>query len=426
MRTVPSTLNSLLRTTRRGKLDPLFSVEEFRRAARRALPPMVFDFIDGGAEDERTVRENREAFDSWWLRPRPLVDVTERDQRVELFGRTLPSPLVLAPAGLAGLAWPQGEAAAAAAATRAGIPFAVSTASSCSIEEVRESAAGSLWLQLYLWKDREVTGSLVDRAEAAGYDALCLTVDVPMSGSRERDLRNGMTIPPRIRVKNALGVLSRPLWLGRMAGAPVTFANVSQGQRGRTVALGTYVNSQLNPAASWDDLRWLRSRWSGRLLVKGVLDPVAARQLADEGVDGLVVSNHGGRQLDGAVPAVVALSGVVDALAGRIPVLVDGGIRRGTDVVKALALGATACLVGRPYLWGLAVGGEAGVSRVLEVLTAEIDRTLALLGTPTIAGVRSHADHLLVDAQRPPARPVSHSRAASLEDDAPRGKKLVP
>jgi isopentenyl diphosphate isomerase/L-lactate dehydrogenase-like FMN-dependent dehydrogenase len=397
------------RGMRPGRLASLYSVEEFRRKARRALPPMVFDFVDGGAEDEKTVRGNLAAFDTWWLRPQPLTDVSSRSLATELFGTVLPSPLVLAPAGLAGLVWPRGESAAAAAATSIGLPFAVSTASSCSIEDVRSAASGQLWLQLYLWRDREVTGGLVDRAEAAGYDALCLTVDVPLSGSRERDLRNGMTIPPKIRVKNALGVVSRPGWMARMAGAPVTFANVSDGRKGRTMALGSYVNSQLNPAASWDDLRWLRSRWPGRLLVKGVLDPAAAARLADEGIDAVIVSNHGGRQLDGAVPAALALPEVAAAIGGRIPVLIDGGIRRGSDVVKALALGATACLVGRPYLWGLAVAGEAGVTRVLEVLSAEIDRTLALLGVPDIAVVRESASQLLVDGRAPWTAPAGRA-----------------
>jgi L-lactate dehydrogenase (cytochrome) len=306
---------------------------------------------------------------------------------------------VLAPAGLAGLVWPRGEAVAAAAATGMGLPFAVSTASSCSIEDVRAAATGPLWLQLYLWRDREVTGALVDRAGAAGYDAICLTVDVPMSGSRERDLRNGMTIPPRIRPGNALEALRHPRWLARMARAPITFANVADDGQSGTMALGSYVNSQLNPAASWDDLRWLRGHWPGRLLVKGVLDPAAAVRLADEGADAVIVSNHGGRQLDGAYPAALALPEVAAALDGRIPVLVDGGVRRGSDVVKALALGATACLIGRPYLWGLATGGEQGVVGVLNVLRAEIDRTLALLGVPDIAAVRENAGRLLIERE---------------------------
>jgi isopentenyl diphosphate isomerase/L-lactate dehydrogenase-like FMN-dependent dehydrogenase len=374
----------------------LFSVEEFRRRARRVLPPMVFDFVDGGAEDEVTVRGNEGCFDEWWLRPQVLNDVSSRDQRIELLGATLPTPIVLAPAGLAGLVWPRGEAVAAAAASKAGIPFAVSTASSCSVEEVRKAADGPLWLQLYLWRDREVTGSLVDRAAKADYDVLCLTVDVPLSGQRERDLRNGMTIPPRITVRNSLGVLSRPRWMIKMAGAPVTFANVSDGHKGRTMALGAYVNSQLNPSASWSDLRWLRSKWPGRLVVKGVLDPESARRLAEEGVDAVIVSNHGGRQLDGVVPAIIALPDIVDAVGGRIPVLMDGGIRRGTDVIKAVALGASACLIGRPYLWGLAVAGEEGVAGVIQILQSEIDRDLALLGTSSIAEVQGQATRFLV------------------------------
>jgi isopentenyl diphosphate isomerase/L-lactate dehydrogenase-like FMN-dependent dehydrogenase len=325
--------------------------------------------------------------------------VSLRDQSIQLLGQSLPTPLILAPAGLAGLVWPKGEAAAAAAASKAGIPFALSTASSCSIEEVRESADGCLWLQLYLWQDREATGNLVDRARNVGYDALCLTVDVPLSGSRERDLRNGMTIPPRVGLKNALGILSRPRWMGKMVSAPVTFANFNEGHRGRTMALGEYVNGQLNPSASWDDLRWLRAKWPGSLLVKGVIDPESARRLVDEGVNAVIVSNHGGRQLDGAIPAIAALSEVVDAVAGRIPVLMDGGVRRGTDVIKAVALGASACLIGRPYLWGLAVDGEEGVSRVIELLHNEIDRDLALLGTPTIAEIHGRADRFLMDAR---------------------------
>jgi isopentenyl diphosphate isomerase/L-lactate dehydrogenase-like FMN-dependent dehydrogenase len=372
---------------------------------------MVYDFIDGGSQDERTVQGNESHFDDWWFRPVPLEDVSSRDQSVSLFGEKLPMPLILSPAGLAGLAWPKGEAVAAAAASSAGIPYTVSTASSCSIEEVRAAADGPLWLQLYLWRDREVTGSLVDRAHQSGYQALCLTVDVPLSGSRERDLRNGMTIPPKIGVKNALGVISRPRWMYQMARSPVTFANVSEGQRGRTMALGAYVNSQLNPSASWDDLKWLRSKWQGTLMVKGVIDSASARRLADEGVDAVIVSNHGGRQLDGAMPAIAALPEVAAAVAGRIPVLMDGGIRRGTDVLKAVALGATACLFGRPYLWGLAVGGEAGVSRVIEILRSEIDRDLALLGTPTLASIHGRADQFLWRADRRSSGPAAHGQS---------------
>lgn len=391
---------SAMAARRAGRMARMQSVADLRRAARRALPPMVFDFIDGGAEDEESVRGNEDAFSRWWLRPRPLVDVSSRRQEVDLLSRTLPTPLVLAPAGLAGLAWPHGEALAARAATEAGIPFALSTAASCSIEQVRAAAGGPLWLQLYIWRDRDVTAQLVDRAEAAGYEAICLTVDVPLSGQRERDLRNGMTIPPRIRLRNSLGVLSRPAWIARSARSPVTFANVGDGRRGATMALGAYVNSQLNPSADWSDLRWLRRRWRGPLVIKGVLDPNSAARLVDEGADAVVVSNHGGRQLDGAVPTALALGPIVEAVDGRVPVLLDGGVRRGTDVVKALALGARACMVGRPYLWGLAAGGQEGVARSIDILRSEIDRTMALIGATDIGQVQGSSGWLVSDARK--------------------------
>ena len=379
------------------RLTQLHSLDDVRRAARRALPPMVFDFVDGGAEDERTVRGNRSCFDEWWFVPRILTDVEHRSQTTELLGTRRATPLVFSPAGLVGLAWPHGEAAAARAANAAGVPFAVSSMSSVSVEDVRAATDGPLWIQLYLWRDRDATEGLVRRCAALGYETLCLTVDVPVTGQRERDLRNGMTIPPRIGVRNAAGVLSRPGWALRVGAAGVTFANIEQGASSRdTMRLGAYVNSQLNPTATWDDLRWLRELWKGRLVVKGVLDPEAAARLVDEGVDGVVVSNHGGRQLDGAVPAVAALPAVVDAVGGRADVVLDGGIRRGSDVVTAVALGADAVMFGRPYVFGLAVGGEAGASRVLELVTGEIDRVLALLGVASLDAVRGRADELLV------------------------------
>ena len=387
------------RRTRR--LASLHSLADVRAAAKRALPPMVFDFVDGGAEDERTVRGNREGFDRWWFVPQILNDVGERSQRTEVLGVARRSPLVMSPAGLVGLAWPHGEAAAASAAGEFGVPFAVSSMSSVSVEDVRAATDEALWIQLYLWRDRDATEALVRRSAALGYETLCLTVDVPVTGQRERDLRNGMTIPPKIGVRNAFGVATRPGWALRVATAGVTFANIEQGAGSRdTMRLGAYVNGQLNPTATWDDLRWLREIWPGKLVVKGVLDPTAAKQLVDFGVDGVVVSNHGGRQLDGAIPAIDALAGIVSAVDGQADVLLDGGVRRGSDVVKAVALGATAVMFGRPYVFGLAAGGPAGVARVLELLEAEIDRVLALLGVAHLDDVRGRADDLLVDAVR--------------------------
>jgi L-lactate dehydrogenase (cytochrome) len=393
-----ATVDRLTERRRTHRLASLYSLEDVRRAAKRALPPMVFDFVDGGAEDERSVRGNAAGFDRWWFVPRILTDVESRSQRTDLLGTSRRSPLVLSPAGLVGLAWPHGEAAAASAAGGFGVPFAVSSMSSVSVEDVRAATAEALWIQLYLWRDREATEGLVDRCAALGYETLCLTVDVPLTGQRERDLRNGMTIPPRIGVRNALGVLSRPGWALRVGTAGVTFANIEQDASSRdTMRLGAYVNSQLNPTATWEDLQWLREKWKGTLVVKGVLEPGAAKRLVDEGVDGIVVSNHGGRQLDGAIPAIEALPGIVSAVDGRADVVLDGGVRRGSDVVKAVALGATACMLGRPYVFGLAAGGPAGVTRVLELLESEIDRVLALLGVADLDELRGRADEFLVD-----------------------------
>jgi isopentenyl diphosphate isomerase/L-lactate dehydrogenase-like FMN-dependent dehydrogenase len=350
---------------------------------------MVFDFIDGAAEDEVTMRRNRRAFSDVEIVPQPLVDVGQRDQRVMVLGRELPSPLILGPAGLAGVAWPGGEATAARAAGERGLPFVLSTAGSASIEDVARSSCGPLWFQLYLWRDRDVTHRLVERAETAGYETLCLTVDVPMSGQRERDLRHGFVIPPAVSVRNMIDVVRHPAWARRvLGGPPVTFGNFvdSASDRGDddVVTLGQIVNAQLNPTATWDDVAWLRHAWPGSLVLKGILDPEAARRAVDAGADGVVVSNHGGRQLDGAPATIDVLPDVADAVGGCIEVLVDGGVRRGVDVVRALGLGARACLIARPYLYGLAAAGEAGVLRAVDVMIAEVDRVMALSGLPTL------------------------------------------
>jgi L-lactate dehydrogenase (cytochrome) len=355
---------------------------------------MIREFVDGGADRETTLRANQAAFDAIRLRPKVLVDVSNRDQSVDVFGARLRLPVGLAPAGLARLVDREGELAAARAAGAAGAIFGVSTASSCSLEEVAAVATGPLWFQLYLWKDREVIGQLVDRAADAGYQALCLTADVPIVGKRVRDLRNGMTIPPKITASNALDAGRRLRWLaGFVAGERITFRNfLGMADGDDATSLGTYVNKDLiNPAANWADLDWLRHRWKGPLVVKGILTAEDARTALEHGADGVVVSNHGGRQLDGAPAAVVALCEVADAVGDRAEVFLDGGVRNGTDVVRAKALGAKAVFVGRPWFWGLSVGGEAGVARMLAILEEEIDRTLALLGRPTFADVEADA-----------------------------------
>ena len=362
----------------------LVTVEDVRRRARLRLPRMAFEFVDGGAGDELTLRRNTSSFADVELRPQVLTGVGQRDLSVTVAGRRLALPLVCAPAGLLRIVHREGEVAAARAAARHGVPFTLSTASSRSIEEVAAAGGdGPRWFQLYLWKDREVVEGLLQRARDAGYDALVLTVDVPVVGQRDRDIRNGMTLPPKVHLRNVLDTAWRVAWLRDLVtGPPITFANVSGLGHGESVTeLGRFVNQQMiNPDQSWADLAWLRRRWDGPLLVKGVLSAEDAVRAVDHGADGIVVSNHGGRQLDGAPAAFAVLAEVVDAVAGRADVLLDGGVRRGGHVVKALATGAKAVMIGRPYVHGLGAAGEAGVDRVLEILTGEIDRTLALVG----------------------------------------------
>lgn len=393
----------------------LLNVSDYQRAARARLPRMVYEFVSGGAEDEVTLQANEGDFRSLRLLPRALVDVAAVDTSVTLFGTRLPSPLVLGPAGLAGLLHPEAECEIARGAGSAGSVYTLSTGSSRSIEQVADTATGPLWFQLYLWKDRAVIGSLVHRAKAAGYQALCLTVDVPAIGNRERDARNGMAIPPRLRPANVLDVARHPRWVSQvLLRSYITYGNLVDpatqappglrttarslaGMFGRTgsddnamVKMGEYVDRKLNnPGSTWEDFVWLRKLWDGPLLVKGILSAEDARTAVRLGADGVVVSNHGGRQLDGAISSVQALPRVVEAVGDDCVVLVDGGVRRGADVAKALALGAQACLVARPYLYGLAVAGAEGVEAVVNGYQRELARVLALIGCPSAASLTS-------------------------------------
>jgi isopentenyl diphosphate isomerase/L-lactate dehydrogenase-like FMN-dependent dehydrogenase len=346
---------------------------------------MVFDFCDGGAEDEITRGANEAGFADWSFLPRPLAGTTTRDQSVELFGQKLALPVIIGPTGLSGMMWPEGELAAARAAARAGTIYTMSHGSTITIEDLARAASGPLWFQNFMFRERALTRSFAERAQAAGYQALVLTIDNQVLGQRERDLRNGFVIPPRVSWGSVLDIARALPWALRMARRPLTFANYVTEEKKDIVSLAAYVAGMLDPTSSWRDVAWLRGIWRGPLLLKGVLHPEEARIAIDHGVDGVIVSNHGGRQLDGAIAAVRALPAVAEAVAGRIPVLLDGGVRRGGDVVKALALGATACTIGRPHLWGLAVAGEAGVAWVLEILRRDIDRVLALGGWDGIA-----------------------------------------
>lgn len=386
------------------------NIDDLRRRARRRLPRALFDFVDGGGDDEWTVRENRAAFERITFRPRVLVDVSVRDQTTTVLGQPLASPIVCAPTGMPGLLWPRGEVKAAKAAARVGSIYTLATRATCSIEEVAEAVNGRLWFQVYVWQDRDVTRRLVERAAAVGAKAMFLTVDVQVVSQRERDLRNGFTVPPKITLRNALDTLRRIDWLRRMLTGPrITDRNFlglsSRAGGSDLVRLGGYVTGLHDPSVDWDDFRWFRSLWSGPLVVKGIMTAEDARKAVDLGADGVVVSNHGGRQLDYLPAAIEVLPEVVDAVGGRTEVLLDSGVRRGTDVVKAVALGARACLVGRPYLWGLASGGQAGVERALRILQTEVDRTLALIGRPTLADLDPSAVRLPAQG-RPAAEPV--------------------
>lgn len=369
-------------------MKQLFSVAEMRAAARMVLPRAVFDFADGGAEDERTLRRNEAAFGDVGLLPRPLNGAASRDLSIELFGARLSMPLGIAPTGLAGLFWPDGECASARAAQAAGVPYCASHGSACTLEDIARTGAEPRWMQVFIYKDRGFTREMVERARAAGYSVLVLTTDNQLLGNRERDLRNGFAIPPRFGVAGTVAAATKLAWLKRMrpALARLTFGNyVRPGESARIGALASRMAGLLDPGLSWADVDWLRELWAGPLVLKGVLHPAEASEAARRGLDGIVVSNHGGRQLDGAAASFDALPAVVQAAAGRLPVLLDGGVRRGSDVVKALALGARCCLIGRPQLWGLAVGGQDGVRHVLDIYRREIDRAMGLMGASKVS-----------------------------------------
>jgi 4-hydroxymandelate oxidase len=344
-----------------------WNLDGYEEAARARLPRAVYDYYAGGAEDEVTLRGNRAAYERYYLRPRVMVDVGHVDASVELLGQQLAFPVALAPAAFQRLANPDGELAAARAARAAGTLLIASTLSTYSVDDIAAAAPGPLWLQLYVFRDRGLTRELVERAERAGCRAICLTVTVPVQGNRERDLRNQFCLPLEIEMANFLGL--------RQARFP-------EGITGS--GLNAFISREFDPTLTWQSVEWLRSITPLPLVLKGVVTPEDATLAVEHGASGIIVSNHGGRQLDGAEPTLDALPRVAEAVGDRVPILVDGGIRRGTDVVKALCLGARAVLIARPYLWGLAVGGQQGVEHVLALLRAEVERTLALLGRPTV------------------------------------------
>lgn len=373
-------------------LDTLLSIDDFRRAAQRRLPKSIFEFIDGGAEDEITLRENRLAFERRRIVPRILTDVAEPDITAAVFGAPTAAPLVISPMGSCMLAWPEADIAIARAATALGIPYTMSTMSTTSIERMRKAVDGPLWFQLYVLKDQAVNARLIERAHQAGYGALVVTVDLQAGGKREKDLRNGLSIPLRLSVKHLLEGAVRPGWALRFirGGMPV-YENV-RGQLGDESAgltIAARVGQNLDAAFDWTALARLRDLWPGKLLIKGVMHPDDAARLVQMGADGLWVSNHGGRQLDGAIASADALPAIAAAAQGKATIVIDSGVRRGVDILKARALGASTVAIGRPALYGASVAGGAGVARVLDILVDELKRAMRLAGVPALRAVDS-------------------------------------
>jgi len=384
------------------------TVLDYRDLARRKLPRQLFDYIDGGAYEEATMRANVRDLEEVLLRQVVMHDVSVRDQAVEALGQRLALPVILAPVGLGGMFARRAEVQAARAAERVGVPFIESTVSICSIEEVAGATLVPPWFQLYVMRDRGYAEKLMARAQAVGAPVLVLTVDLAVVGARHRDTRNALVGSPPLwgQVLRGVDLVSHPRWIRDVpvAGKPLTFGNLEDAvPGGRTPrAFKEWVDAQFDPSVTWEDISWVRRNWSGRLVVKGVLDAEDARRAVDAGVDGVIVSNHGGRQLDSVPSTTRALPDVVDAVGGQVEVLVDGGVRTGLDVVKLVALGASAVLVGRAWAWAVAARGEAGVQHMLEVIKADLDVALALTGQTSIAGVDRSA---LYQA----SAPVAHS-----------------
>ncbi|CAB4324383.1 unannotated protein [freshwater metagenome] len=365
------------------------SVADLRGIAQKRLPGGCFDYIDGGAEDERTLAANSQAFADMQFRPRVLRGIEKIDVGTEVLGAPSELPLVLAPTGFTRIADPQGELAVARAAARAGIPYTLSTLATRSIEEVRSVSDGRLWFQVYAWRDRELVTEMVQRAAANDYEALVLTVDTAVFGRRERDVRRGFSLPPTIGAGTIIDGLRHPAWtMAFLCNEPIRFANVvgrSVGDGSSPVNLSDYINSQFDPALAWSDIEWLRSIWSGRIVVKGIQRVEDAIIAADLGVDAIALSNHGGRQLDGSPATLSLVSPVADAVGGRAQIICDGGVRRGSDIVKAIAAGADAVMAGRAYLYALGAAGEVGVDTLLGWWREDMRRTMSLIGAASIA-----------------------------------------
>lgn len=370
-------------------LETFHNIFSIRTAAKKRLPRPIFDYMDGGAEDEISLRRASSDFDSVSFLPKVLVDVSVIQRSLRLFGRDISAPLMISPTGLSGLYHPDGEAAVARAAGKAGIPYSLSTLGTKSIEEVGANGGGPKLLQIYVFKDRSITADLIERARSAGFDGLIVTVDTPLAGKRERDIVNGMGVPPKLSLSSLYQFACCPSWSLQALWQQdrFLFGNLplqAAGSQGSGSSVGAFVNKQFDRSLTWRDIEWVAEKWGGLLAVKGILRPEEALSAVKSGASTIIVSNHGGRQLDGAASPISCISAIAETLGGAASIVCDGGIRRGSHIVKALAAGATACSIGRPYLYGLAVGGEHGVDRVIRILIEEFDRCLALLGVSDI------------------------------------------
>ena len=365
-------------------------IEDLRVLAKRRVPRMFYDYCDSGSWTEGTYRANEADFQKIKLRQRVAVNLENRSVRTQMIGEDVAMPVALAPVGLTGMQHADGEILAARAAEKFGVPFTLSTMSICSIEDIAAHTKKPFWFQLYVMRDRPFAERLIERARAAHCSALMLTLDLQILGQRHKDLKNGLTAPPKPTLANLINLATKPRWcLGMLGTRRRQFGNVVGHVEGveNMASLASWTNSQFDPALNWGDVEWIKKRWGGKLILKGIQDPEDARLAADSGADALVVSNHGGRQLDGAASSIEALPAIVDAVGSRIEVWMDGGIRSGQDVLKALALGARGTLIGRSFIYGLAAMGEAGVTRALEIIRNELDLTMAFCGRTKVGDI---------------------------------------
>ncbi len=380
-----------------SQIDSCVNLNDFRQLAKKYLPCMIFDYLDGGADDEVTLSRNQSSFGKFQLMPNALRNVDNINLSTEVLGEKVDLPVLLSPTGQTKMFHHSGEAAVARSAAKAGSLYSLSSVSSTSIEDVAAASQGPKWFQIYVWRDRAVIKEFMTRCRDSGYKALCLTVDLPVHGNRERDLRNNLSFPTALTLKVVADILSHPRWLYHYLTHPkIEIANVvnSRGALdGQGGSLLDYISKQFDPSVNWDDAAWMIEQWGGPFIIKGIVNPEDARRAVEIGASGIIVSNHGGRQLDFMPPTIEVLPEIVKAVAGRAEVILDGGVRRGTDVIKALALGASAVMIGRPYLYALAAGGEAGVDRMFALLKAELMRDMALLGCTKISDLNPKHIH---------------------------------